>query len=271
MPDEPTSENGAATTLTEGATDASTEEQAFFDAKDVPEELKPTFVKMQGAWTKKTQALGDLTKIVDQLGGAETVSGFLSRISTDDGVLGWWKDVADRIGTDKAAEMLGINGMAPKANKDDPAPKGGKVESELPEGVMTKAEWNTYLAEQAEAQKVEATKREIDSAFEEIKVAKKDREIVRLFAGQTPAYLPLAERIRRGNEDYQVYLKEKAEELAVSQKAKEKSAEGDSSDSPKAPGILKGSTPLTTAAKPKTMKEAHEAAALMIKQLSKAN
>lgn len=282
MTDELTPGNGPATTSTEGAPDASAEEQAFFDINQIPEEdrekLAPSFKAMQGAWTKKTQelaktkqSLGDLTTIVEQLGGPETVSGFLSRISTDDGVLGWWKDVAERIGPERAIEMLGINGTAPKATKDDPGPKGGKVESELPEGVLTKAEWNAYLAEQAEAQKVEATKREIDSAFETIKVPAKDREIVRLFAGETPAYLPLAERIRRGNENYQTYLQEKAEELAAAQKANGKSAEGEPTDSKKAPGILKGSTPLTTASKPKTIKEAHEVAALMIKQLRGSN
>src|SRR3989304_2968309 len=68
----PSGETGATETA---PAPAGKKEEQFFDSSAVPDELKPVWKKMQGAYTRKMQSIGDLKEkgaLVDQFRSAPT-------------------------------------------------------------------------------------------------------------------------------------------------------------------------------------------------------
>ena len=179
----------------------------FYDASKVPDHLKPSFTEMQKAWTQKTQEIAPW-KGLSKYGQAEEISTFLENLQTEEGALGLFLDMADKLGIPR-------DSLAELANKQVSTDSSVDEDEDAP---MTRAEFRAWQQAQEEAkwtQEAESAKaqanREIDEAIAEFGITDPDElQAVYSYAATHPVELGHKERIRLGIEQMNAFVARKA-------------------------------------------------------------
>lgn len=246
-------------TSTEGTAPATEQEfAAFFDATKVPAELQPTFKEMQAAWTKKTQGLGEAYNVFEELGGIEEAVPFIKQFTSPEGTIAWFKHIASEIGTDAAAQLLGIEFEDEAYDDSDFGYDDEELDDDFDQP-MTRAEFLEWQEAQQAQKRAEVEDAQLAALFDTLGINDdSERYFVANAALKHPVHLGMEERLRRGASDHQKYLDAKLE--ARSKQRQEIEANG--------VGGLGGGTPSSdTDGAPQTFADAREAAMQYLKSI----
>lgn len=183
-----------------------TEEEVFFDANMVPEPLRESYRQMQGAFTKKTQEIAPWRGL-SKYGTADELGEFLEGLQSQEGLLGFWFDVADRLGLDREDLTALMAGGGEEENLLDENTFGTEEVEDGDDPPLTRSQFEQWLRSQ-EATRVEAEEdRLVQDTLEELGVKPEEERFVLAAAMQYPQNLGYTERLRRGYADFQEFTK----------------------------------------------------------------
>lgn len=219
-----------ATTRQEAAQKPESEGDVFYDAKLVPEALRPSFQRMQAAWTKKTQEFAEQRKQYAEFekayGTVDTVRGVLDQLRDPQGVMNWVSAVVQQFGKtpQDLQQWLTQQGVPPAqaaqvAQAATPASgtvqQAGVQNPDDPNRPLTYGELQSILAQQQQAFEAQQTTaredQEVQQALLETKVPENLQYFTLAQAKLHPEHLGLAERIRRGYADVQAAMNQYAD------------------------------------------------------------
>lgn len=206
---EPQTEATAEATTTEAppetAAPETPAEEIFYDATLVPDHLRPSYQKMQAAYTQKTQEIAPWRKL-QKYGSADEVAEFLEELQTEEGAHRLFLDMAEQLGISREQLAALVTGQESTETPTPPARQTPTQTEPDPDKPLTWADYQRIQEEAAEKQRYERDQAEIDAAIKELQVPDEALRAVYGFAAKYPQSLGQRERIKRGWEDFNKFL-----------------------------------------------------------------